>query len=366
MPLTGGAADKLGNRYELWWTVAQLERMLHGEISSIRIEDPGVDKAEFVAQVAGHQELHQSKRSHPSGKWSVASLAAADVEVLQAIFKQLRGNNDEFVFVSESHAGELAELALRARGAQTAQEFETIFLKAKDASDIFERLRRAWQSCDTETAWGILRRVQVRSTDEQTLSERVHIGAQALFLADPNDVCSALQTIALDSVHQTVSRDDLVARLKKSGLVLRRLVDGAQAPAVVTEATTRYLDSTRPRLIRQVLLRRAATDTLLSKLGSDAGDSVITGRAGTGKTGCIVDFVEQLRARGIPVLAFRLDRIEPVSTALELGKRLGFEESPALILAAAAHGREAVLVVDRNARCGQHDIRPSDQFSGGS
>ena len=32
MPLTGGAADKLGNRYELWWTVAQLERMLHGEI----------------------------------------------------------------------------------------------------------------------------------------------------------------------------------------------------------------------------------------------------------------------------------------------------------------------------------------------
>lgn len=347
MPLPGGSSDKLGNRYELWWTVAQLERMLHGEISSIRIEDPGVDKAEFVAQVAGHQELHQSKRSHPSGKWSVASLAAADVEVLQAIFRQLRGNNDEFVFVSESHAGELAELALRARGAQTAQEFETTFLQAKDASEIFERLRRAWQSCDTETAWGILRRVQVRSADEQTLSERVHIGAQALFLADPNDVCSALRTIALDSVHQTVSRDDLVERLKKRGLVLRRLIDGAQAPAVVTGATTRYLDGTRPRLIRHVLLRRASTDTLLSKLGTDAGDSVVTGRAGTGKTGCIVDFVEQLRTRGIPVLAFRLDRIEPVSTALELGKKLGLEESPALILAAAAHGREAVLVVDQ-------------------
>src|ERR1700687_3934694 len=29
MPLPGGPADKLGNRYELWWTISQLQRMLH-------------------------------------------------------------------------------------------------------------------------------------------------------------------------------------------------------------------------------------------------------------------------------------------------------------------------------------------------
>lgn len=63
MPLPGGPADKLGNRYELWWTVAQFERMLDGEISWIRIEKPGLDEAEFVVQVAGHQEFHQSKLS---------------------------------------------------------------------------------------------------------------------------------------------------------------------------------------------------------------------------------------------------------------------------------------------------------------
>ena len=347
MPLPGGDADKLGNRYELWWTVAQLERMLHGEIDSIRIEDPGVDKAEFVAHVGRRREVHQAKYSHPAGKWSLASLAAADVKVLQAIYAQLRGNDDEFFFVSRSDAGELAELAQRARSAETPQEFEAVFLHARDASENFERLRRAWQSCDVATAWNVLRRIQVRSTDEETLGERVRIGAQALFLANPIDVCSALRTIALDAVHQTISRDDLTERLKKRGFVLRRLTDGAEATAVITETTTQYLDGTRRRLIRHVLLRRTATDTLLSKLGTGAGDSIITGRAGTGKTGCIVDFVEQLRARGVPVLAFRLDRIEPVSTAPELGKKLGFEESPALILAAAAQGREAVLVVDQ-------------------
>jgi len=347
MPLPGGSSDKLGNRYELWWTVAQFERMLHGKVSSIRIEDPGIDKAEFVIQVAEHRELHQSKRSHPSGKWSVASLAAADIEVLQAIFGHLNGNDDKFVFVSESLAGELAELAHRACSAETAQEFEASFLQAKDVKRNFEKLQQAWESCDIQTAWNILRRVQVRSADERSLFERVQIDAQALFLADPKLVCSELRAIALDSVHKTITRDDLVGRLKERGFVLRRLVDGADATAVVMEATTRYLEGTRPRLILNMLFPRAATDTLMSKLGTQAGDSVVTGRAGTGKTGCIVDFVEQLRTRDIPVLAFRLDRIEAVSTALDLGEKLGFEESPALIHAAAAQGREAVLVVDQ-------------------
>jgi hypothetical protein len=71
MPLPGGPADKLGNRYENWWTIYQLVRMLQGACASIRIENPGVDKAEFVLvlSVGGRREWHQAKRSHPSGRW---------------------------------------------------------------------------------------------------------------------------------------------------------------------------------------------------------------------------------------------------------------------------------------------------------
>jgi hypothetical protein len=347
MPLSGGAADKLGNRFELWWTVAQLQRMLHGELESIRIEDPGVQKAEFVTHAGSHRELHQAKRSHPSGKWSLAALAGSDVQLLQAIHDQLFGNEDHFVFVSSSDARELAELVERARDAADLQEFEACFLQTKDAAENVERLRRTWDFCDLQTAWNLLRRIDVRTSDERNLIERVRVNAQALFLADPDDVCAELRSVALDSVHQTVSRDGLIERLKKRGLVLRRLTDGAQATAVVAEATRQYLDGARRRLIRHKLLRRRATDALILKLGTSAGDSVLTGLAGSGKTGCVVDYVDQLAERQVPVLVFRLDRIDPVSTTVELGKRLGFEESPALILAAAAQGREAVLVVDQ-------------------
>ena len=39
MTLPGGAADRLGNRYETWWTLSELVRMLRGKTEAIRIED---------------------------------------------------------------------------------------------------------------------------------------------------------------------------------------------------------------------------------------------------------------------------------------------------------------------------------------
>ena len=129
MTLPGGPADKLGNRYEKWWTVSECVRMLHGVTEAIRIEDPGVEKAEFVVTAGPRRELHQVKRSHPNGKWSLAALASDGL--LQAIGDALAGNDDRFVFVSGSEARELAELCEAANDAESAEEFERAFLTDK-------------------------------------------------------------------------------------------------------------------------------------------------------------------------------------------------------------------------------------------
>ena len=68
MTLPGGPANKLGNRYEKWWTVSEFVRMLDGSTEAIRIEDPGVEKAEFVVTTGSRRELHQVKLSHLNGK----------------------------------------------------------------------------------------------------------------------------------------------------------------------------------------------------------------------------------------------------------------------------------------------------------
>jgi len=348
MTLPGGPADKLGNRYEKWWTLSEFVRMLGGETEAIRIEEPGVDKAEFVVTTGTRRELHQVKRSHPSGKWSLAELGSDGL--LQSIGEQLATNDDRFVFASRSDARELAELCEAARDAESDMEFERHFLKAAKRRERFEKLRGAW-TCDVQTARDRLRRTDIRTIDERELQDKVHWAAAALFLANPVAVVAELRGIVEDSVHRTISRQALVERLSRRGFSLRRLCNPGHAGVAVQTATDRYLGIARRKLIQKKLVSKAATETLLSRLDGTPCDSVVIGRAGSGKTACVVEILDRLRERGLPALAFRLDRVpfHSVSTTADLGGHLQLEESPALVLAAAAEaaGRSGVLIVDQ-------------------
>ena len=71
MPLPGGASAKLGNRYELWWTVYQLLDVLRGVSDSLYVEDLGIDKSEFTLKKSSYSEFHQCKRSNTAGKWTL-------------------------------------------------------------------------------------------------------------------------------------------------------------------------------------------------------------------------------------------------------------------------------------------------------
>lgn len=350
MPLPGGPANKLGNRYESWWTVRQLVRIIDKEADSIRIEDPNFDKAEFVVAVGDCRELHQAKRSHPEGKWNLSDLRS----ILQVMFEQLSANeNTRFVFVSGSDAPELRELAERAISAKDQEEFESVFVDAQTQKEALEKLKGIWET-DTVTAYKLLHRIEVSTIDERELEDKVRELLQARFLSRPDKGCDALRSFAEDSIHKCINRDDLILYLSDKGLSLRRLTRPSDAPSLIYEATDRYLDSTKRRLIQDSLIPRSSTKELLEKINGPAprgSDCVVTGKAGGGKTGCVIECVEALRQSNDPVavLAFRLDRINPVSSTKKLGESLELEESPALVLEAAAKAisGEAVLIIDQ-------------------
>ncbi len=346
MTLPGGPADKLGNRYEKWWTLSEFVRMLRGDTDAIRIEDPGVEKAEFVVEVGSQRELHQAKRSNPNGKWSLAELQRDGL--LGVIGEQLTDNHDRFVFASGSDAPELSELCDGASDAESVEEFEQRFLEAKARKRSFEAVYGVW-ACDVTTAVGRLRRIQVRTIGEYDLEEKVRWGVQALFLAHPTGVVETLRGIAEDSVHRTLRRQELVDVLARRGYRRRRLTDPAVAGDAVRAATDRFLDPARRRLIHGRLLPRAAVKKLLSRLGESATDTVLTGGAGSGKTACVVGVIDALREGDVPALAFRLDRFVEASTTADLGRRLDLEESPTLVLveAAKAAGKPGVLIIDQ-------------------
>ena len=346
MTLPGGPADKIGNRYETWWTVSELVRMLHGDADAIRIEVPGADKAEFVVTTGAYREFHQVKRSHPNGKWSLAALCADGL--MSAIGRTLAGNQDRFVFASGSDPRKLADLSEAARSAESVAEFEGVFLASAGQRQGFEKLRACWE-CDVPTAVERLKRIDVHTINERQLEEKVRWGVEALFPAGPQAVMAALRTMVTDAVHSTITRERLVQRLAGCGHLLRRLTGAKSAGTAVRAATDQYLAGARRRLIRHKLIPRAAANALLSRFDGTAAVSVVTGGAGAGKTACVVQIVDELGARGLPVLALRLDRHLSASSTTDLGHRLDLEGSPVLVLAAAARAaaQPGVLIVDQ-------------------
>jgi len=344
MPLPGGPAEKLGNRYERLWTAHELLRLLDGLCESVRVEEPGVDKAEFVVRRGDHTELHQAKRAGIRGTWSVASLAREGV--LQSMNELLSDPTASFVFVSECAASELGDLCGVARSAESEQEFMATFLKAETRRKPFERLHDAWQ-CDAGAMIDRLRRIEVRTIGETELEEQVRLYARTLFLADATRVLAELLRVVDKSIHKTVRRDGLLEMMRRSGFVPRRVTSREQAVAAVRQATDSYLTGARRRLIHRTLVPRTASQTVLEAVGNSA--TVLVGKAGSGKTACAVEIVEGLLGRGTEVMAFRLDRHVSASNTGDLGARLGLEESPVLMLAAAAEqsGGIGVLVVDQ-------------------
>ena len=369
MPLPGGPADKIGNRYELWWTVYQFVRIINGEVDSIRIEAPTIDKAEFVITAGGCREFHQVKRSHLRGKWSLSELGSPKHQLLQAMFNQLSTSTDtRFIFVSGSDAPELRELTERAVDARGLAEFESTFVSAESQKQNFNKLVNGFWNADTATAFEILQRIEVRTIDERGIEEQVRDSLSALFLTKPDNVCAALRSFAEDSIHKVINRERLISYLEGKGFIPRQLVKPNDAPLLINEVTARYLKVTRRKLIQGSLIPRASTQELLSKLKENAtngADCVLTGKAGGGKTGCVIECVEAIqKSNDVAVLAFRLDRIDPVSSTKELGACLGLEESPALVLKTAAESmsRDAVLIIDQLDAVSTTSGRSSDFF----
>lgn len=326
--------------------MSQLVRMLSGEADTIRIEDPNSEKAEFVLTVGSRRELHQVKRASPTGKWTLAALDRD--RLLQKIGEQLANNSDRFVFASGSDARDLSELRDAATSAKSTEEFERRFLAAKERNQRFKKLLLCWE-CDVTTAVERLRRIDIRTIGERELEQKVEWGVKAHFITSHRAVLAELLRIVEDSVHRTITCQGLAAELGRRGHQLRRLIKPEHAGVAVRAVTDRYLEGVRRKFIRQHLVPRTATKTLLSRLEGKRTDIVVTGRAGTGKTACAAEVVAAVRERALPVLAFRLDSLLLRSTTHDLGSGLDLEESPVFVLAAAAEaaGRPGVLIVDQ-------------------
>ena len=253
MPRPGGEADKLGNRYEGLWVVDAALDLIDGEFGELVFEAVGDEAAgvEFYrTKDSGVREYHSIKRQQADGNWTVSRLTRADADtsrsILGDIIEKVRGGAYA-VFSSGTSATELEELIERSRSSDSIKEFQRRISGNGQLSRRF--LDRIVPICDDEeTAYIVLRRIQVRTKNEPELTRDVERRIRSMFRksnGEPTDAKSVRLLMTDFATHRmgtSLSADSFLANLSDHGF-MRSPLAGDAAVSQRDEYGDQHLDA---------------------------------------------------------------------------------------------------------------------------
>lgn len=351
MPLPGGEADKLGNRYEGRWTVNCMIDVMDEKADYIELEKPGEDAFEFFLKRNGQLECHQVKRQIASlGQWTVSSLENNKNHVLSSFWKTLQNQSAKCVFVS-TQGSELGELIKRVQDSQSWEDFETNYLnKSKSLIETFNKLREKWTNCSQDVGYNLLKRVSIRNTgDEEQLVETINTRLTVLVEGEPQVIRLELGEFALNKLHHQLTAYDIWHHLEQRGYRRREWSKDPRVFAAIEKSNNLYFSRFDHEKIAGEFVERDEANIAIKKLTSltDKKGLLLTGEAGLGKSGVLRQVLTILKTQGIPLIVFRIDRLEPTLFPDQLGKQLGLPDSPANVLAAIAQSRDCILIIDQ-------------------
>jgi ATP-dependent Clp protease ATP-binding subunit ClpA len=175
----------------------------------------------------------------------------------------------------------------------------------------FQELCRCWNNCPEIEAYKALKRIKVKTVDEDTLRTIVESRLAALVEGESATVADVLAQYALDKVHYELTALDIWHHLENRDEPFRRREWGKDPHvlAAVNKVNDRYLDRLHKEAIAGKVIPRDEVNLILDKLTSPEGKLgvLVAGEAGVGKSGVILQAVEALRQKGVPIIAFRVD-----------------------------------------------------------
>ena len=351
----GGRTDKHGNEYENRYLAELLLRIVSGKLSSIIVEPLGEDhdSVEFVTESAkGERYYYQCKASNNTkNNWSPSDLKKYDVFLRS---KTILGKSEDnrYVFISPLSYGELSELCKRARTDLNSGELYKYQLTNKKIKGVFHEcaLFYGLSASNPEELIQIhdlLSRTyyETVSFDDEALS-RLEEHASLYFSGNASHTLTLLKDYVntKDLYGNRIVASDIINYMKKNEVHLRCHLLTDNINAAIAELNELFDTSFTP--IKGRLIHRKATDEIMNAI--DMQQSIILhGKAGTGKSGCIQEVVQCLKAEGIPYLALKLDKQIPRKSPDNYGKDLNLGQSPVYCLSHIAGKKQCVFVIDQ-------------------
>ena len=345
-PRQGGEADKLGNKYEAAWAIRHALYCIADDRHSLTLEDVDVEVgkgSEFTFASDKSTEVHQLKRQNGnSNSWTVKSLS--DLKVFEAAAAHVAKGRD-FHFVSLVPSRPLQELAERARKSTNLTSFTQSWLTSELRS-VFDQLSAADILGSPQKAWDTLQGMSFSVQDEHDIIRmNAMLAGCQLVGATGHLIALAIGDILLNNLGRSLTRTELLELLARQDIRPVEAASHQSAHEQVLALTNSWRQSVRRELL-QPRIERAEALQLIDAL-RDQRMGFVAGTAGGGKSSVLEESVESLEAAGAEVLAIRLDRLDSFASTTDLGRQLGLETSPAVVLALAAKNRDAFLVIDQ-------------------
>lgn len=336
----GGAADKVGNEYELWWTLRRVTQLLRGEIDSMAVEPLGADGAELWVERHGTRTFDQVK-FRSAGTWTPSRLRS------EGVLAKLRRHYA---------AGSAVVLLLN----QPSEELERHIALAAATSSGAE----LWQEGDAEAlgiladAWGVakdetrqyLRQTSVRHDGLSHLKEFVELVVETLSVGDPTFSIAVVRQFLEENLSTPFTAPMIWAALEAKGVSMRPRLDPMPTIERLRAALERHVRAARRTMPSAGAIRRSAVNQIVASITeSKSPILLIAGTAGAGKSVVLAEAAEELARLGRHVAALRLDRLDPMtSTAAQLGSAMDLERSPVLTLSEiSSNGFDGIFVIDQ-------------------
>lgn len=355
----GGRADKLGNRYENWWVVKQLLRVINEEVQSLTLEPTGPEEigTEFWLNFKdGSREAHQCKaRNGDSDKWTVNELKNNEV-LANSKYQLDRDSKHKFIFVSAISSISLKDICDSARNSNNPEDFYNYQIKKRGKSIIksftdycYAMNRDPKIIEDLELLYSYLKRTEIiHFVDDRNELEDVLRFADRLFNSNPQNVISLLFFYAIeeDKLGKPITSNELIQYLKYNNIYPRILTLDTRIQPRIEFLRRNYLESIKPYLIKDKLINRSETIRCLDDLKEDKL-IMLTGDSGTGKSGVLYELATELEKQSINYLPVRLDQQIPKGTAQKFGEDLGLPASPIHCLEEISKDESVVVIIDQ-------------------
>lgn len=348
--IRGGIPDKLGNRYEAKWLVRQLLDVIAGKAEWLRFEGitPQFTGFEFAIGKGGITEWHQTKMNAPKGNWTIRALERENV--LAAFRNRLEASTDvRCRFVSQDPAKDLRTLVEKAGIANDLLEFKEAVTDSQ--KDKFDQLIAAWEVDDT-TGYAWLRWCEFLTFPETELEAIITSHSDLYFASGGPSAFPVLREYLEARFNKILSTESVRAEFRdEAKLVIK---DWSLDPTLREKLrleTDAYLQTYSPFGAGGASpIPRPQIFKVAEHLKRPAGPRVVllTGIAGSGKSGVVRGLIGKLLELDIAHLAFRVDHHLNRGTPQEIGQALtGRMESPVSTLKGLEPERLSVLIIDQ-------------------